>query len=133
MPIGSQADVESPRNKTETPLLLTKTQSIRGEVVGEACSPLIPKTVDGLSTRFHGKIVALVLEVVRGNLGAAWSWILQRVEGSWPWMMSYVHMKAIKERGTMRGQCVGIFFAGIAFGQSPVGARFAPPQQLSAP
>ena len=42
-------------------------------------------------------------------------------------------MKAIKERGTMRGQCVGIFFAGIAFSESPVGARFVPPQQLSAP
>lgn len=65
--------MESLRNKTETPLLLTKTQSIQGEVVGEACNPLIPKTVDGLSTRFHEKIVALVLEVVSSNLGAAWS------------------------------------------------------------
>ena len=37
------------------------------------------------------------------------------------------------EGNKKREQCVGIFFAGIAFSESPVGARFVPPQQLSAP
>ena len=44
------------------PPLLAKTQSIPDEVGGEACSLLILKTVGGLSTQFHEKIVALVLE-----------------------------------------------------------------------
>lgn len=93
--IGSQADVESLRNKNEASLLLTKMQSIQGEVAGEACSPWIPKTVDGLSTRFHGKIVALVLEMVGYTPGLASGGILRWVDVLWPWMTSCVHMKAI--------------------------------------
>ena len=43
-------------------VLLSKTESMQDEVVGEACSPWIPKTVDGLSTRFHEKIAPLNFE-----------------------------------------------------------------------
>ena len=50
MPMDSQADVQSLHNIDGTPLLLTKMESIRGEVVGEACSLWILKTVVYLST-----------------------------------------------------------------------------------
>jgi hypothetical protein len=46
-------------------LFLSKRESIQDEVVGEACSLWIPKTVGDLSTRFHEKIVALVFETAR--------------------------------------------------------------------
>jgi hypothetical protein len=60
---GSQADAESLRKIGGVSLLLTKTESIQDEVVGEACSLWTPEMVDGLSTRFHGRIVGLIFEM----------------------------------------------------------------------
>jgi hypothetical protein len=106
-------------------LFLSKTETIQGEVVGEACSLWIPKTVGGLSTRFHEKIVAPVFEMAGYEPGPALSWILRRVEGSWS-TTSCVHMmyeyESNKRAGTMREQCVGMYLAGIAFVESQVGA-----------
>ena len=61
--MDSQADVQSLHKIYGTPLLPTKMESIQDEVAGEACSPWTLKTVVGLSTRFHKKIVALVFRV----------------------------------------------------------------------
>jgi hypothetical protein len=50
IPTDSQADVQSLHKIDGTSLLLTRMVSIRDEVVGEACSLWIPKTVVDLST-----------------------------------------------------------------------------------
>jgi len=61
--MNSQEGVQSLHKIYETPLLLTKMESIRGEVAGEACSLWILKTVVDLSTLLHGKIVVLIFRI----------------------------------------------------------------------
>ena len=65
--VGSQVDAKSLHNIDGAFLMLTKTESTRDEIVGEACSPSIPKTVDGPSTRFHEKTDPLVHELQTGG------------------------------------------------------------------
>lgn len=65
--VGSQADAEHLRRIDAASLLPTKTESIQDGVVGEACSLWTLEMVDGLSTQFHERIVALifVVQIVR--------------------------------------------------------------------